>query len=227
MIATTSPSALASARHTGAQRRLSARPLRAAVPSIPSFDPCASEDEIITLAQRGDRAAFEAIYRRHSARVYAVCLRISGNTAEAEDLTQDAFVQVLRKIRSFRGDSAFSTWLHRIAVNLALMRLRRKTSREVSLEETVGPQSEAPIRKELVATDLQLVSSVDRLHLQRALDKLRPAQKLVIELHDIHGYQHHEIARLLDWTVGNSKSQLHRARTRLRKALHPHRALAA
>lgn len=190
-----------------------------------------AEKQIIALAQRGDSAAFDAIYRRHSARIYAVCLRIAGNTAEAEDLTQDAFLQVLRKIRSFRGESAFSTWLHRIAVNLALMRLRRKTSREVPLEETTGEQSEAPTRKELVVPDLELAGFVDRLHIQRAMAKLRPAQKLVVELHDIHGYQHNEIARMLDWTVGNSKSQLHRARTRLRKVLQPQhrsdRALAA
>src|SRR5215472_13324041 len=99
---------------------------------------------------------------------------MTNNTAEAEDLTQDAFLQVLRKIRTFRGDSAFSTWLHRIAVNLALMRLRRKTSREVSLDETVGPETDTSTRKELIAPDPQLSSSVDRLHLQRALAKLRP-----------------------------------------------------
>ena len=189
-----------------------------------------SENELIALAQGGDRSAFDAIYRQHNSRVYAVCLRISGNTAEAEDLTQEAFLQVLRKIRSFRGESAFSTWLHRIAVNLALMRLRRKPSREISLDETVEQYGESSTtRKELVASDQQLTSSLDRLHIQRALHQLRPAQKLVVELHDIHGYKHNEIARMLDWTVGNSKSQLHRARTRLRKALRceTHHALAA
>jgi RNA polymerase sigma-70 factor (ECF subfamily) len=226
MIVTTSQSCPASSSDSNARRKHSARTLRA-IPPIPVDNPCTSEDEIVALAKRGDAAAFDVIYRRHSARVYAVCLRISGNTAEAEDLTQDAFLQVLRKIRSFRGDSAFSTWLHRIAVNLALMRLRRKTSLEVSLEETAGSHSNASTRKELVVSDPQLDGSLERMHLQRALGKLRPAQKLVVELHDIHGYQHNEIARLLDWTVGNSKSQLHRARTRLRKALHPQRALAA
>jgi RNA polymerase sigma-70 factor (ECF subfamily) len=218
MITPRHKSSISPTRSTGTTRRLRPRggqrvPLHV-VPATP-------EKEIIALAQRGDSAAFEIIYRRHSARIYAVCLRIAGNTAEAEDLTQDAFVQVLRKIRSFRGDSAFSTWLHRIAVNLALMRLRRKPSREVSLEETTGEQSEAAPRKELVAPDPELAGFVDRVHIQRALANLRPAQKLVVELHDIQGYQHNEIARMLDWTVGNSKSQLHRARTRLRKALQP------
>lgn len=222
MIGPQSASCTGSASHCTVRRKRSARTL----PAIPPV-PVRSEEEIVALAKRGDTAAFDAIYRRHSARVYAVCLRISGNTAEAEDLTQDAFLQVLRKIRSFRGDSAFSTWLHRIAVNLALMRLRRKTSREVSLEETAGLYSDAGTRKELVVSDSQLAGSVERLNIQRALGKLRPAQKLVVELHDIQGYQHDEIARLLDWTVGNSKSQLHRARTRLRKALQPQRALAA
>jgi len=217
---------MAKQRLPSARRSPRAHALRA-IPAFHVATSSTSEAAIVALAQRGDMAAFDAIYRRHSGRVYAVCLRICGNKAEAEDLTQDAFLQVLRKIRSFRGDSAFSTWVHRIAVNLALMRLRRKTSREVSLEETAGPHPDTPTRKELIVRDPQVANSVERLHIQRALEQLRPAQKLVVELHDIHGYQHHEIAHLLDWTVGNSKSQLHRARTRLRKVLRPQRAMAA
>lgn len=180
-----------------------------------------SEREIVILAQRGDSAALDTIYRQHSPRVYAVCLRMIGNTAEAEDLMQETFLQVLRKIRTFRGDSAFSTWLHRIAVNVVLMRMRRsKPSRETSLEEVTAPAGDGAFAHEAFAgLDQHLVGSLDRLHLQRALGHLRPSQKLVVELHDIHGYKHDEIASMLDWTVGNSKSQLHRARTRLRKAL--------
>jgi RNA polymerase sigma-70 factor (ECF subfamily) len=179
-----------------------------------------SEKEDIALAQQGDPLAFERIYCLHSARVYALCLRMVGNTAEAEDLTQEAFLMVLRKIRTFRGESAFSTWLHRIAVNLVLMRLRKKTS----LETALGQSSEQDINRshpldELAAADLFLTSSLDRLHLERALKQLHPFQRLVVVLHDIQGYKHTEIAKMLDWSIGNSKSRLHRARARLRKLL--------
>lgn len=179
-----------------------------------------TEKEAIALAQRGDPAAFEFIYRRHSARVYALCLRMVGNTAEAEDLTQEAFLTVLRKIQMFRGESAFSTWLHRITANLVLMSLRRKPARETSLEancETSGDRGEQ--REELSGVDMLLAGSLDRLNLERAMAQLRPFQKLVVELHDIQGYKHTEIAKMMDWSIGNSKSRLHRARTRLRKLL--------
>ena len=178
------------------------------------------ESEAIRRAQRGDAAAFERLYELHSARVYSLCLRMLGNPAEAEDLTQEAFLLVLRKINLFRGESAFSTWLHRLTVNLVLMRLRRKTPRETSLDEVDEPDSERrSYAAELASPDPQLAGSLDRLHLERALAKLRPFQKIVVELHDIQGYKHNEIAKMLDWTIGNSKSQLHRARIRLRKLL--------
>jgi len=98
-----------------------------------------SEADAIRLAQKGDAAAFEQLYRLHSRRVYALCLRMVGNTAEAEDLAQEAFLQLFRKIHTFRGESAFSTWLHRLAVNVVLMKLRKKTLPETSLEETTEP----------------------------------------------------------------------------------------
>jgi len=179
-----------------------------------------TEKEAIAMAQRGDPAAFEFIYRRHSARVYALCMRMLGNPAEAEDLTQEAFLMVLRKIQTFRGESAFSTWLHRITANLVLMSLRRKPGRETSLEancETNGDRNE--YREELCGVDMLLAGSLDRVNLERAMSQLRPFQKLVVELHDIQGYKHTEIAKMMDWSIGNSKSRLHRARTRLRKLL--------
>jgi RNA polymerase sigma-70 factor (ECF subfamily) len=178
------------------------------------------ENEIIQSAQRGNASAFERIYRLHSARVYAVCFRMVGNAAEAEDLTQEAFLLVMRKIRTFRGESAFSTWLHRLAVNLVLMRFRKKTLPETSLDESGEPGSDrrAP-RKELARPDLQLAGSLDRLTIERALAQLRPMQKMVVILHDVQGYKHVEIAKMMGWSPGNSKSQLHRARARLRKLL--------
>jgi len=185
--------------------------------------PCTSaisEKEDIAQAQQGDPLAFERIYRLHCARVYALCLSMVGNTAEAEDLTQEAFLMVLRKIRTFRGESAFSTWLHRIAVNLVLMRLRKKTSLETSLGQTSERDSDLPHPlEELAGADLFLAGSIDRLHLERALKQLHPFQSLVVVLHDIQGYKHTEIAKMLDWSIGNSKSRLHRARVRLRKLL--------
>jgi len=178
------------------------------------------EKEAIDRAQRGDASAFERIYRLHSAHVYALCLRMVGNTAEAEDLTQEAFLLVLRKIRTFRGESAFSTWLHRITVNIVLMRLRRKTSLEIPIEENEAQESDRPgLREKFASTDLLLAGSFDRLNLERAMAKLCPFHQLVVILHDIQGYKHTEIARMMDWPIGNSKSRLHRARARLRMLL--------
>jgi RNA polymerase sigma-70 factor (ECF subfamily) len=178
------------------------------------------ERRAIALAQRGDPSAFERLYQLHSARVYALCLRMTGNTAEAEDLMQDVFLMVFCKIHTFRGDSAFSTWLHRIAVNLTLMRLRKKHSLGTSLQENSDPQNDRPDhREELAVADPLLTGSLDRLHLHRAMQKLCPSQILVVVLHDLQGYKHTEIANMLDWSIGNSKSHLHRARARLRKLL--------
>jgi len=179
-----------------------------------------SEKAAIASAQHGNASAFERLYQLHSSRVYAICLRMTGNPAEAEDLLQDTFVMVFRKIRTFRGDSAFSTWLHRIAINLTLMGMRRKSSSETSLQENCDQESDHPGHlQELAVSDPFLTASLDRLNLQRALQKLHPFQKLVVVLHDIQGYKHTEIAKMMDWSTGNSKSRLHRARARLRELL--------
>jgi RNA polymerase sigma-70 factor, ECF subfamily len=179
-----------------------------------------SEAEAIRLAQQGDAGAFERIYRLHSRRVYALCLRMVGNTAEAEDLTQEAFLQLFRKIATFRGESAFSTWLHRLAVNVVLMKLRKKTLAETSLDDTNDPDDESSgPRKEIGAPDLLLTGSIDRVNLERAIDQLPPGYKQVFVLHDIEGFEHNEIAGLMNCSIGNSKSQLHKARMRLRELL--------
>ena len=179
-----------------------------------------TESEAIRLAQQGDAAAFERIYRLHSRRVYALCLRMVGNTTEAEDLTQEAFLQLFRKIHTFRGESAFSTWLHRLSVNVVLMRLRKKSLPETSLEETTEPDEETGgPRKEVGGPDLLLSGSIDRVNLQRAIEQLPPGYKTVFVLHDIQGYEHNEIAEIMGCSIGNSKSQLHKARMRLRELL--------
>jgi len=140
------------------------------------------------------------------------------NPAQAEDLAQEAFLQLFRKIGTFRGESAFSTWLHRMTVNVVLMNLRRKGLPLVSLEETLETDEETP-RKELGAADLKLAGSIDRLQLQRAIEKLPPGYKTIFVLHDVEGFEHNEIAEMVGCSIGNSKSQLHKARLKLRDAL--------
>jgi len=179
------------------------------------------ESEAIRLAQHGDAAAFERLYQLHSRRVYSLCLRMVGNTAEAEDLTQEAFLQLYRKISTFRGESAFSTWLHRLSVNVVLMRLRRKSATETSLEEVTEPDEESGgPRRDFGAPDLRLSGSIDRLNLERAVNQLPPGYKSVFILHDVQGYEHNEIAEIMNCSIGNSKSQLHKARMRIRELLH-------
>jgi RNA polymerase sigma-70 factor (ECF subfamily) len=180
-----------------------------------------SEAEAIRRAREGDRTVFECLYRLHSRRVYAVCLRMVGNTAEAEDLTQEAFLLLLRKIHTFRGESAFSTWLHRLVVNLVLMRLRKKSPPTVSLEATLDPEYETDSPSiDMGGPDLLLEGSIDRMNLERCIARLPAGYRTTFVLHDIQGYEHHEIAEMLGRSVGVSKSQLHKARTRLRELLH-------
>jgi RNA polymerase sigma-70 factor (ECF subfamily) len=180
-----------------------------------------TEAEIIRRAQDGDPAMFESLYRLHSRRVYALCLRMVGNPTEAEDLTQEAFLLLLRKIHTFRGESAFSTWLHRLAVNLVLMRLRKKSPAMVSIEATPDPNDETVSPSiDVGGPDLLLEGSIDRINLARCIAQLPVGYRTIFVLHDIQGYQHGEIAEILGRSVGDSKSQLHKARMRLRELLH-------
>ena len=179
-----------------------------------------TEAEAIRLAQAGNAAAFEFLYQLHGRRVYALCLRMVGNPADAEDLMQEAFLQLFRKIGTFRGESAFSTWLHRMTVNVVLMRLRKKSLPTDSLEETLEPDAEnSGPKRDVGAPDLRLSGAVDRVNLERSIEKLPPGYRTVFVLHDVQGYEHNEIASIMGCSVGNSKSQLHKARTRLRELL--------
>ena len=179
-----------------------------------------SEADAIRLAQQGDAAAFERLYRMHSRRVYSLCLRMLNNTAEAEDLTQEAFLQLFRKIATFRGESAFSTWLHRLSVNVVLMKLRKKSGTESSLDQMTEPDEDATVRAAILAGPISGSSgSIDRVNLQRAVEQLPPGYKAVFVLHDVQGYEHNEIAEIMGCSIGNSKSQLHKARLRLRGLL--------
>jgi RNA polymerase sigma-70 factor (ECF subfamily) len=178
--------------------------------------------ETLARAQNGDHQAFAQLYSLHKRRVYSLCLRMVGNVAEAEDLTQEAFLQLHRKIATFRGDSAFSTWLHRLAINVVLMHLRRKGLSLISLDEAMEPAPDEGPGRSFGAPDLMLTGSIDRLALQRAIDDLPAGYRLIFMLHDIEGYEHNEIAGMLDCSIGNSKSQLHKARLKLRDALRTH-----
>jgi RNA polymerase sigma-70 factor (ECF subfamily) len=183
-----------------------------------------SEAEAIERAKQGDAEAFQALYDRHKRRVYSLCLRMTANTAEAEDLAQEAFLQLFRKIGTFRGESAFSTWLHRLSVNVVLMHLRKKSLPVVSLEETTQNTEEDSPKKDFGAEDLSLAGSIDRLQLQKAVESLPPGYRTIFVLHDVEGYEHNEIAGIVGCSIGNSKSQLHKARLKLRDILRIKRA---
>jgi RNA polymerase sigma-70 factor, ECF subfamily len=172
---------------------------------------------IIKRAQEGDSNAFADLFNAHKARIYSLCLRMTNNIAEAEDLTQEAFLQVFRKLSTFRGDSALSTWLHRIAVNTVLMHFRKKVPLQVSLDER--SEDGKTLRREYGGKDHRLSGTVDRMALIRALKELPAGYRAIFLLHEVHGYEHQEIAQLLECSVGNSKSQLHKAKLRIRQIL--------
>jgi RNA polymerase sigma-70 factor (ECF subfamily) len=178
-----------------------------------------TEAEVIRKAQAGDAACFEALYMHHKRRIFSLCLRMTNNYAQAEDFMQEAFLQLYRKIASFRGESAFSTWLHRLSVNIILMHWRKKGLAEVSLEETLAPQSEDGPRKDIGKRDDSLHGSIDRMTLENAISSLAPGYRIIFLLHDVEGYEHNEIAEMLGCSIGNSKSQLHKARMKLRTLL--------
>jgi RNA polymerase sigma-70 factor, ECF subfamily len=177
-----------------------------------------SDLQLIRRAQQGDSDAFATLFNSHKARIYSVCLRMTNNTAEAEDLTQDAFLQVFRKLATFRGDSALSTWLYRIAVNTVLMHFRKKALRQISLDEPYS-QDAKTVRREYGSRDDRLVGCVDRIALARAITELPVGYRTIFLLHEVEGYEHQEIAELLNCSVGNSKSQLHKAKLRIREVL--------
>jgi RNA polymerase sigma-70 factor (ECF subfamily) len=174
-----------------------------------------SDRALAFAASKGDVAAFETLYARHNRRVYSLCLRMTQNEAEAEDLTQEAFIQVFRKIGSFRGESAFTTWLHRLTVNQVLMHFRK---RSVKLERTTE-EGDTPEQVVQGTENPNSMPVIDRIALDNALKQLPPGYRTVFVLHDIEGHEHEEIAKILGVAVGTSKSQLHKARMKLRGIL--------
>lgn len=168
--------------------------------------------ESIERAQQGDGAAFEELYRETAGRVYALCLRLTGDPQQAGERTQDVYVRVWERLASFRGDSAFTTWLHTIAVNVCLGARRTQTRRA---------QHETPVDDEYLFNlgAPQDTDPVQRVALERAIAELPEGARTVLLLHDVHGYKHEEIAQMTETKAGTSKAQLHRARQLLRKAL--------
>jgi RNA polymerase sigma-70 factor (ECF subfamily) len=178
------------------------------------------EVEIIRQAQEGKAEAFERLYRRYCKRVYHLCLRMVKNEAEAEDLTQEAFLRVFRKIHTFRGKSAFSTWLHRVSVNTVLMSLRKKKRVEIPLEHDDHFEEETGVPRQIPGSpDPSLIGLFNRENLKRAFRLMPHGYKRILILHDVLGYEHHEIALIVNCSAGNSKSQLHKARVRMRSLL--------
>jgi RNA polymerase sigma-70 factor (ECF subfamily) len=175
-----------------------------------------SEATLVRCALAGEADAFAKLFEAHRGRVYAVCLRMTNNPADADDLTQEAFIQAFRKLASFRGDSALSTWLHRVAVNTALMHFRRQAVPKATIEAHADHEGD---RREFGRQDDRLHHCLDRIALTRALEALPSGYRTIFELHEIGGYGHREIAKLLSCSVGNSKSQLHKAKQRIRECL--------
>jgi RNA polymerase sigma-70 factor (ECF subfamily) len=180
-----------------------------------SVTPPTTDYELAQAAAGGDMHAFEQLYERHNRRVYSLCLRMTTNTAEAEDLAQEVFIQLFRKIGSFRGESAFTTWLHRLTVNQVLMHFRK---RGVRLEQTTD-DGDVPVQIVRGTENPNQMPVVDRIALDKAVAQLPPGYRTVFLLHDVEGHEHEEIARLLGCSVGTSKSQLHKARMKLRGLL--------
>ena len=176
----------------------------------------ASGDSDVARAAAGDRGAFERVYRLHVNRVYSLCTRMIGDRSRAEELTQDVFVRAWEKLHLFRGESSFSTWLHRLTVNVVL-NARKSEGRDRSRyeendEESGGMDAHAGV------VGMPLAPG-DLLDLEEAIAKLPPGARRVFVLHDVEGYKHEEIAEMLGVTSGATKAQLHRARLLLREAL--------
>lgn len=195
-------------------------PSIAGVTDLPSATRSTTDSklDLVARAQAGDGEAFGILFEQHKKRVYSLCLLMTGDVADAEDLTQDAFIQVFRKLGTFRGDSAFSTWLYRVAVNTVLMSLRRRKPKQVSLDEPVCIDH-SMVPRDFGRNDPELSGTVDRIALIRAIKELPEGYRRIFILHEVEGYQHHEIAAMLRCSVGNSKSQLHKAKLKIRELL--------
>ena len=202
----------------------SATPMNAPPPveGIPSWADNQRDDSggtLVQRAQQGDEQAFATLYQLHNKLVYSVCLRMTKDVAEAEDLTQEAFVQVFRNLNSFRGGSAFSAWQYRVVVK------RRIDEGEPEIATEPISRNSPSLKREVEKEDLNLRGTIDRIALRHAIEELPRGCRQIFELHEVEGYEHHEIAKLLQCSIGNSKSQLHKAKKIMRKLLFPQRKI--
>jgi len=171
--------------------------------------------DLTQMASAGNLEAFEMLYKKYHRRAYSLCLRMTNNVTEAEDLTQEAFIQLFRKVGSFRGESAFTTWFHRLTVNQVLMHFRKRSVKnEKTTEDGEIPEHLIPQPK--TKANVPILSRID---LNRAIRQLPPGYMAVFVLHDVEGFEHSEVAEMLGVSVGTSKSQLHKARLKLRGLL--------
>lgn len=190
----------------------------ALVPAVEAAEVLDAEAPDLALCQKagaGSLAAFEMIYQRYHRRTFSLCLRMTNSQTEAEDLTQEVFIQLFRKIGSFRGDSAFSTWLHRLTVNQVLMHFRRRSVKN----EKTSDDGEVPEQTVHGTANPNKMPVIDRIALKNAIAELPNGYRNVFVLHDVEGYEHEEVARMMGISVGTSKSQLHKARLKLRGLL--------
>ncbi len=186
---------------------------------VTAENPKDSDFALAQAAASGELAAVGNLYDRHSHRVYSLCLRMTRNAADAEDLTQEVFLQLFRKIGSFRGEGQFTTWLHRLTVNQVLMYFRHiRVRREKIVEDVAAEISASQWSRHSARPQV-----VDKIALDAALARVSPGCRLIFVLHDMEGYNHEEIARLLGCSSGNSKSQLHKARVKLKRFLNSKR----
>jgi RNA polymerase sigma-70 factor (ECF subfamily) len=173
-----------------------------------------TDTEVAPALEAADMAGFAELYSKHYRRVFSICLRMMGSPSDAEDLTQEVFIQLHRKLGSFRGASAFTTWLHRLTVNQVLMHFRKR-----SVQMARRSESDIPEQADRATINPERMPIVDRIALERAIGQLPKGYRMVFILHDVEGYEHEEIATMLGVTSGTSKSQLHKARMALRQLL--------
>ena len=187
-----------------------------ATPPMSATDAPSDDGPLVARARGGDVDAFAALYRRHAPRVHALALRLEGDAVRAAELTQDVFVRAWDGLPAFRGDSAFGSWLHRIAVNAAMMSARsarRRSARVALAEDLAAPEQEAPAGS---VPPLDVEGAID---LERALSALPPGARRAFVLHEVEGFSHEEIGRLTGTAAGTVRAQLHRARRLLMEAL--------
>ena len=172
------------------------------------------ESADVMLAAKGDRRAFERLYRAHVNRVFTLCTRMCGSRVRGEELTQDVFVRAWEKLPQFRGDAQFSTWIHRVAVNIVLTDRKNEARNRKRMVEEEPEREDTPLQRASVTAGYG-----DRMDITAAMETLPAGAKQIFVLHDIEGYKHEEIAEMCGITAGGSKAQLHRARLLLREAL--------